>query len=213
MRRRSTLDALFPKTRQAVLATIFRGPTREWYLSDLARHLKVRPSSLQRELANLVDAAILRRRADGNRTYFSAEIESPIFSDLHGLLLKTAGLRDVLADALRPFRKRIAIAFVYGSIARNDEHPGSDVDLMVIGPVGLAELAPALKGAEEILLRPVNPSVYTATEVRDKLGAGHHFLMSVMRRKKLFVLGNANDLAAALKREARSKARDEQAGA
>ena len=165
MRRRSTLDALFPKTRQAVLATIYRDPTREWYLSDLARHLKVRPSSLQRELANLVDAAILRRRADGNRTYFSAEIESPIFGDLHGLLLKTAGLRDVLADALRPFRKRIAVAFVYGSIARNDEHPGSDVDLMVIGPVGLAELAPALKGVEEILLRPVNPSVYSVSEV------------------------------------------------
>jgi DNA-binding transcriptional ArsR family regulator len=213
MRRISTLDALFPKTRQAVLATIYRDPTREWYLSNLARHLKVQPSSLQRELANLVDAGILRRRADGNRTYYSAEIESPIFGDLHGLLRRTAGLRDVLAEGLEPFSERIDVAFVYGSVARKDEHSASDVDLMVIGRVGLAELSPALKGAEEILLRPVNPSVYTANEVAEKLGAGHHFLTSVMSREKLFVLGNTYDLAAALERKARSEAHNEQAGA
>ena len=36
---------------------------------------------------------------------------------------------------------------------------------MVIGGVGLSELAPALKDAEARLLRPVNPSVYRAEEV------------------------------------------------
>jgi hypothetical protein len=88
----------------------------------------------------------------------------------------------------------------------------SDVDLMVIGRVGLAELAPALKGAEDKLLRPVNASIYTNDEVAEKLAAGHHFLTSVMSGEKLFVVGNADDLAAALKCEARSVAQDEQAG-
>jgi len=213
MRRLSTLDALFPKTRQAILATIYMDPAREWYLSALARRLEVQPSSLQRELASLVNAGILRRRADGNRNYYSAEIESPIFDDLYGLLLRTAGLRDVLTEGLEPFRERIDIAFVYGSVARKEEHSASDVDLMVIGRVGLAELAPALKGAEEILHRAVNPSVYTTIEVAAKLRAGHHFLTSVMKGEKLFVLGNAHDLAATIKREARSEAHDEQAGA
>ncbi len=153
MRRISVLDGLFPKTRQLVLGAIFRDPAREWYLCDLARHLNVQPSSLQRELARLVDSGILRRRADGNRVYYAAETESPIFGDLQGLLLKTLGWREVLAETLEPFRDRIRVAFVYGSLARQDEHSGSDVDLMVIGRVGLAELAPALKGAEEVLLR------------------------------------------------------------
>src|SRR4051794_35823932 len=97
MRNSSPLDALFPKTRQAVLATVYMDPSREWYLSDLARHIGVTPSSLQREIVSLVRAGILRRREDGNRAYYKAETESPIFGDLHGLLLRTAGLRDVLA--------------------------------------------------------------------------------------------------------------------
>src|SRR3954454_15091934 len=125
MRKTSPLDALFPKTRQGLLATLYMDAAREWYLSDLARRLGVTPSSLQRELANLVAAGILRRRDDGNRRYYSAQAESPIFTDLHGLLLKTAGLKDILATCLTPFRDRITVAFIYGSIARQEERPGS----------------------------------------------------------------------------------------
>jgi predicted nucleotidyltransferase len=213
MRKSGPLDALFPKTRQAVLAAVYMDPTREWYLSDLARHLKVQPSSLQRELVNLVTAGILRRREDGNRVYYSAETESPLFGDLHGLLLKTAGLRDVLAEALEAFRDRIAVAFVYGSLARREEQPRSDVDLMVIGRIGLAELAPVLKDAEGLLLRPVNPSVYSPEEIAEKLAAGHHFLATVMSKEKLFVLGDKDDLAAVTQREPRADAPDQQAGA
>jgi predicted nucleotidyltransferase len=213
MRKTSPLDALFPKTRQAVLATVYMDPKREWYLSDLARHIGVTPSSLQRELVSLVRAGILRRREDGNRAYYRAETESPIFGDLHGLLLRTAGLRDVLAESLETFRERLAVAFVYGSLARNEEQPSSDIDLMVIGRVGLAELAPALKDAEGKLLRPVNPSIYTPEEIAEKLAAGHHFLETVMSKEKLFVLGDKDDLAAVTKREPRPDASNQQAGA
>jgi predicted nucleotidyltransferase len=219
MRKTSPLDALVPKTRQSVLATVYGDPSREWYLSDLARHLGVTPSSLQREIVGLVRAGILRRREDGNRAYYRAETESPIFNDLHGLILRTAGLRDVLAECLEPFRDRVAVAFVYGSFARNEERPSSDIDLMVIGRsgstvhIGLAELAPALKHAEEKLLRPVNPSVYTPEEVAEKLATGHHFLETVMSNEKLFVLGGMDDLAAVTERKPREDAPDEQAGA
>jgi DNA-binding transcriptional ArsR family regulator len=85
-------------------------PGREWYLSDLARHLRVSPSSLQRELASLVDVEILRRRVDGNRVYYRAEVDNPIFEDLRGLLLRTAGLKDVLTECLAEFRGRIDVA-------------------------------------------------------------------------------------------------------
>jgi DNA-binding transcriptional ArsR family regulator len=213
MRRKSVLNALFPRTRQAVLAATLMDPAREWYLSDLARHIGVSPSSLQRELASLVDAEILRRRVDGNRVYYRAEADNPIFGDLRGLLLRTAGLKDVLAERLAELRSRIDVAFVYGSVAREDERASSDVDLMVIGGVGLSELAPALKDAEARLLRPVNPSVYRAEEVVEKLRAGHHFLGTVMRGAKLFIVGGEDDLAAALERAPRPAARHEQARA
>ena len=211
MRKTSPLDALFPKTRQGLLATLYMDAAREWYLSDLARRLGVPPSSLQRELAKLVAAGILRRRDDGNRCYYSAQSESPIFADLYGLLLKTAGLKDVLASCLEPFRDRINVAFVYGSIARQEEQSASDIDLMIIGRVGLAELAKALRNSEEKLLRPVNPSVYAPEEIAEKLSAGHHFVGTVMSKEKLFVVGDKDELAAATKSKPHQASRYKQA--
>lgn len=213
MRKSGLLDALFPQTRQAVLAATVMNYRREWYLSDLARHLQVPPSSLQRELGNLVAAGILRRREDGNRTYYQADMSCPLFGDLYGMMMRTVGLRDVLAEKLESFADRIKVAFVYGSVARAEEQSASDIDLMVIGNIGLAELATALRSAEHLLARPVNPSIYTPEEIAEKLELGHHFLGTVMSKEKLFVLGNKDDLAAVTKLKPRPDAHDQQAGA
>jgi predicted nucleotidyltransferase len=169
-------------------------PERWWYLSDLARQLGVHHATLQRELARLTSAEILVTRRDGNRAYYRANSDSPIFPELRALLTKTAGLVDALRDALRPFAKRIASAFVYGSVARAAEASESDIDLMIIGDVGLRDLAPALRKAEKLVRRPVNPSLYPAIEFSEKVASGNHFLREVLDKEKLFVVGNQNDL-------------------
>lgn len=165
-------------------------------LSDLAKHLGVRPSSLQRELAALVDVGILNRRQDGNRVCLQPNSECPFLPELQGLLVKTVGVVDVLREALKSFTKRIDSAFVYGSMARATEIASSDVDLMIIGQVGLADLSPALRRSEERLSRPVNPTLYTREEFATKLQAGHHFLKAVLDGEKLFILGDPHELAA-----------------
>jgi len=213
MRTSWPIDALFPGTRQEILAATLMHPDRWWYLSDLARHLGRRPSSLQRELAALTDAGILRRRRDGNRVYFRADPDCPFLVELQGLMTKTAGLVDVLRESLEPFAGSIDWAFVHGSVARREVLSSSDVDLMVVGRVGLADLAPALRDAERRLNRPVNPSVYTRQELAKKLADGHHFLTSVIDGEKVDVLGNANELAGASGSGPRSGAHHEPAGA
>jgi DNA-binding transcriptional ArsR family regulator len=197
MRKSRALDALFPRIRQALLAATVLHPERWWYLSDLAKHLGVRPSSLQRELAAMVDAGILRSRREGNRVYFQPNPDCPFLPELQGLLVKTAGVVDTLREVLSRFATRLDWAFVYGSMARAEELASSDVDLMLIGQVGLAELTPALRRAEERLGRPVNPTLYTREEFATKLRAGHHFLKAVLDGEKLFILGEPHDLAAA----------------
>jgi len=198
MRKTKSLDALFPKTRQAIFGAMLIDPARSWYLSDLARHLGVTPSSLQRELHSLVRGGILRRNADGNRVYFRIDPDCPFLSELRRIILKTVGLRNVLQECLDPLRDRILVAFVYGSMARSQERSASDVDLMVIGSVGLSQIAPVLKKAEVSLGRAVNPCVYSAKEVVKKLSAGHHFLETVLKGEKIYIQGDQSDLEAAL---------------
>src|SRR5438874_763289 len=188
MRTSATIDALFPKTRQAILAATFGEPRRWWYMRELARHLRLTPSSLQRELTSLVRGGILVQKRDGKHVYFQAATESPIFQELQGLILKTAGLADVIRDALKPLANRIQWAFVYGSVARSQEHSASDVDLMIIGHVGLADVSGPLRNAEQRLNRAVNPTTYRADEFTTKVNSNHHFISTVMRSKKLFIL-------------------------
>jgi len=193
MRTTPGIDALFPKTRQGILSATYLDPLRWWYMRELARRLRVAPSSLQRELDSLVEGGILRKRREGKHVYFRAATDSPLFEDLHGLVLKTVGLADVLRNALRPFRNRIQWAFVYGSVAKSEERSASDVDLLLVGRVGLADLSTPLRRAERKLTRPVNPTIYTPEELANRLRSKNHFATTVLRSKKIFVLGNARE--------------------
>lgn len=194
MRKSSPIDPLINKTTQGLLAATVLQPDRWWYLSDLAKHLRRRPSSLQVPLAALVSAGILSRRKEGNRVYFQADSACPFLPELQGLMAKTVGLVDVLREALVPLKDRLEVAFVHGSVARSSEGAASDIDVIAIGSLGLADLAPALGKVEERLGRPVNVSVYSSKEFAAKLAAKNHFLSSVLDKEKLFVLGEPNDL-------------------
>jgi predicted nucleotidyltransferase len=194
MRKARALATLFPTLRGELLAATLSRPDKWWYLSELAGYLRTTPSSLQRELKALVSGGILQQRRDGTRTYFKADTRSPLFPELQGLIEKTAGLLPTLQQKLAPFRSRIACAFVYGSIARTDEHALSDVDLMVIGDVGVADLAPALRKAESQIGREVNVINYSVREFRKRVAAKDHFLTEVLRGSREFVQGNQRDL-------------------
>ena len=197
MRNTSALDALFPKTRQGILAATLVQPEKVWYVSELARRMGVPSSSLQRELQELTNAGILKSYRQGRMVYYRANSDSPLFPELRGLLLKTSGLVDVLRDALKPVAGRITLAFVYGSIASSQERSESDVDLMVIGSVSPSDLALPLRTAREQLGREINPTVYSVTEFKRKRDAKDHFLSQVLTGPRLIVLGSENDLGKA----------------
>src|SRR5687768_14684086 len=183
------LDVLLPQTKQKLLSAVLLQPERSWYLSELARCLNVRPSSLQRELSQFTEAGIITKRRDGNRVYFRADRHCPIFEELSSLLIKTAGLVDTVRSVLTPLNPKIELAFIYGSVASGEERSSSDVDLMVIGRASLADLAIGVRALEERLGRNVNPTVYTGAEFLKRIRGKNHFLRSVLEGELLFVLG------------------------
>jgi uncharacterized protein len=138
----------------------------------------------------------LQQRKDGRRTYFKAETRSPTFRELRSIFEKTVGLIPTLRVALQPFENKIVCAFVYGSIARREEHATSDVDLMIVGTVGLGDLAPSLRRAEKRLGREVNVTNYSVDEFRKKVAQGDHFLTTVLRGSLQFVKGERRGLEA-----------------
>jgi len=193
--RNNILDALLPRTRQNILAALLLSPERRWYLSDLAQHLRVPPSSLQRELASLAEAGVLCRETDGNRVYYSANSAHPLLPELQSIFAKTIGLADRVRDALEPFWDQIEMAFIFGSVARGERTAQSDVDVLVVGGVRSADLALPLRELERMLQIPVNVTHYTAAEFDDRRRQGSHFLQTVLRDRKIFLKGSEQEMA------------------
>ena len=163
-------------------------------MRDMARALGKPAGTLLRELNALAEAGVLQRRRVGNQVHFQANAASPIYEDLRNILKKTVGIADVLREALAPLAAKIRAAFVYGSIARGEERPGSDLDLMIVGEVRFADVVRALAPAQEALRREVNPNVFPALEFSKKVSAGEPFLRRVLAEQKIFVLGSEHDL-------------------
>jgi len=190
----SLASALFGKSMQAILATLYGRPDEEFYLRELARVAATTASSLQRDLAALVGAGIVLRAVRGHQVYFRANRACPVFDELRGLVVKTFGVADVLKQALQPLSASIDAAFVYGSVARGEERAASDIDLFVVGEISFGDTVEALAPAQRKLGREINPTVFSPPEFADKAHEGNHFVSTVLAEKKLFLIGGANEL-------------------
>ena len=187
-------SVLFSKSRRAVLSLLYGHADESYYLRQIVRQTGLGLGPIQRELKQLTDVGLIQRTVQGRQVYFKSNQDSPVFKELKSIITKTAGVGDSLQSALKSLKKRIIVAFVFGSVARGEENHRSDIDLMIIGDISFSAVVKALDGVEEILGREVNPVVYPQKEYCVKLAEGHHFVNNVLGGEKIFVIGDENKL-------------------
>ncbi len=164
------------------------------YLREIIAAVGGGQGQVQRELENLLRAGLIRREKRANQVYYSPNPEAPIYEELKAIAFKTFGVADILRQLLRPLASRIAVAFVYGSVARGEDTAKSDIDLFLIGEIKFGDAVLALSSAEGRLRRQVNPNVYSKAQLRAKLKDKGGFIERVMAEPKLFLIGNDDDL-------------------
>ncbi|HEY6349149.1 MAG TPA: ArsR family transcriptional regulator [Candidatus Angelobacter sp.] len=192
---RSAGPSLFGQTRGALLALLYGHIDQSFYLRQLVREVGAGHGALQRELKHLTDLGLLVRRMQGNQVLYQANSQSPIFPEIRSLIAKTVGVHDAIRSVLARLGSEIQIAFIYGSVARQMERANSDVDLMVLGNVSFGDVVTSLATAQKNIAREINPAVSSLPEFQSKLKSGNHFILNVMKEKKLFVVGTEHDLA------------------
>jgi uncharacterized protein len=185
---------LFGQTRRAILVLLYGHSDEQFYLRELVRRTETSLGATQRELSLLTAGELVQRVRRGNQVYYQANASNPIFAELKSILTKTAGVREVIQKALEPLLARIKVAFVYGSVAKGEETVSSDIDLMVIGDVEFREVVSCLTDIENKLGREINPTVYPPEEYKTKIRDKNHFLTSTLREKKIFVIGEEDEL-------------------
>jgi predicted nucleotidyltransferase len=193
----SVADALFTKSRQRVLAVLFGNSARSFYANEIIGLAESGTGAVQRELASLASAGLVTVTRVGNQMHYQANSSAPVFDSVRDIVLKTSGLTDVLRAALAALASDIRTAFVYGSVAKNEDSSESDIDVMVISDtLAYADLFAVLEGAAKRLGRTVNPTLYSNTEFARLVHKKNAFVTRLLVQPKIWIIGGKDDLSA-----------------
>ena len=189
-------DALFTNVQQRVLGLLFGNADRSFYAKELIHLAGSGSGAVQRELAKLTSAGLVTLRRVGNQTHYQANPASPVFEELRTLILKTSGLVDVLRSALAPRAAEIALAFVFGSVAKRVDSASSDIDVLIVSDtLSYAELFTLLETASQRLGRPVNPTLYSRDDMTARITRKNAFISKIFAQPKLWIIGSERDIA------------------
>ncbi len=185
-------ELLSSRVRAEIFRLLFDGNQREMHVRAIERNATVSFAAIRQELQKLAQFELVRPRRDGNRLYYSAHPDHPLYPEITGLVAKTLGYLTLLQKALDD--PAIELAFVFGCMAEGREKPASDVDLAVIGATGMRGLTALLSGIEKRIGREINPHTFTAREFSQRAEGGDHFVTQLLAGAKIFVKGGENDL-------------------
>jgi predicted nucleotidyltransferase len=188
-------SALFGKARASILALLYEHSERSFYYREITRELiHLSPGTIQRELSNLERLGLIVRSGSGKQVFYRANMQAPAAPELKSFLQKSTGLSVKLKEKLGTFGRRIRVAFIYGSVAEGRERAESDVDLMIIGSAPFESVVDLVAPLERSFRKRINPTVYSRDDFRRKLGEHNHFLKTVLKREKLFLIGDESEL-------------------
>jgi predicted nucleotidyltransferase len=191
----SLAAVLFPAYRRRVLGLLFLRPDESLHGRDIARRIGLPPGTVIRELKRLAEVGLLEQESRGNQVLYRANRASPVFEEIASILRKTSGMADELAQTLAPLADKIRVAFVFGSMAQGSQQAGSDIDVLVIGEADFGNIVDVLRPAQKSLGREINPKVFSVPEWNAKLKAKSAFTTDVLRKSKIFLVGDEDDLA------------------
>ncbi len=186
-------ELLSSQVRADIFRILFDGTRRETHVRALERESSVSFGSIRQELKKLSRLDLVKSRRDGNRLYYRANTAHPLYPEITGLVTKTVGYIAILKEALSD--KTITVAFVFGSVAEGVEKSESDLDLVVIGDIGLRRLSTLLSGCEERIGRAINPHTYQANEFAKQAAKRGHFVSQLLTSSKVFIIGSEDEFA------------------
>ncbi|HEX8246069.1 MAG TPA: nucleotidyltransferase domain-containing protein [Longimicrobium sp.] len=126
------------EARARLLAHFVARPESRLHVRALERDTGIGKRSLQKELARLVEMGLVRREREGRRVVYARSGYTPEWRAIEKLVA-TYGIPLLLRAALVAV-PGVEAAFIFGSLARGDARPDSDIDVLVYG----REIGPSL---------------------------------------------------------------------
>jgi len=183
---------LSSKVRAEIFRILFGLSDDPLHMREIERRSGFTTGTVQQELKKLSSLDLVKKRKDGNRVYYQARKDHPLYPEIHRLVLKTNGMVEVLRSGLSPVSDRIDLAFVFGSQARGKASAASDIDLFIVGNLDELELHRLISQAEGQLNRSINYTFLAAQEFKKRKKEKGGFLSRVLAGEKIFIIGDGH---------------------
>jgi len=180
------------QARAEIFRILFDGRKDELHLREIVRRSGLALRTIQSEIKNLIELDLVRTKQDGNRLNIKANEQHPLYPDICSIVSKTSGYIGLLKASFA--KLNIDTAFIFGSMVKETSKAHSDIDLIIVGKTGLRQLSPILRKISERVGREINPHVYTPQTWSEKFSRRDHFITSVMKEKKTFLIGDEHVL-------------------
>jgi predicted nucleotidyltransferase len=198
-----SIDQLSPflgsEARARLLAHFVVHPESREHVRSLERHTGLGKRSLQAELARLEAMGLVRREVENRRVLYVRSGYTPQWRAIESLVGEY-GISLLLRDALAGV-PGIEASFIFGSLARGDARPDSDVDLLIYGTtIEFEELSRAFSDIALALDRRVDIKLYDgpARFLADSR-PGASFLPHALAGPKIWLIGCESALPAPLR--------------
>lgn len=188
------MKSLFANNVLEVLAILFSNQEEAVHQSKIAALSGLRLIQVQRALQRLHEAELIEEYQQGNMVYYKLEKNQPILTELKSILYKTILIAEPFKKAFMKLTGEINIAFIFGSFAYGTESAESDIDLFIVGKLGLKRLSSFLAPIAKQLQREINPALYSKTEFIKKVKTKEHFITNIIRSKKMWLIGDDNEI-------------------
>jgi len=156
------------KARQNILKLFFANEEKSFYLSEIAKILKVSVGTTQRELNRLISSDILKIEKKANLNYYFLNKQNPLLKEIRSIFAKTLGIEVELKKIVKSV-SGVKYALIFGSYVKGGFHADSDIDLLIIGRINEDELIGKIKILERTIQREINYHLYSEDDFKQKL--------------------------------------------
>lgn len=166
------LDTLITsKTRIKLLLKFFLNSNSSAYLRNLENEFGESTNSIRVELIRFEKAGLLKSQYKGNKKFFRANTEHPLFYAINNLLRKHLGFDRIIEIVVKKLGE-VKCVFVVGDFARGIDN--NIIDLIFVGNINKNFLVELIEKAEKLIKRRIRYLVFTPDEFenyrKDKKG-------------------------------------------
>ena len=149
------------KTRVKLLLKFFLNSNAKAYLRGLETEFGDSSNAIRLEINRFEQAGMLKSEMIGNKKMFQANVEHPLFNEVHSILMKYVGLDQIIENIVKRLGE-VRRVFLGGEFSQGLD--SQIIDLIFVGNIDINYLVSLIEKTEKLVSRKIRYVIYTDAE-------------------------------------------------